>query len=305
MHVHKQVAIPHAHLPLPPSPPRFFPDKGLPKSIFYEWNPIENLQELITHINAHYDSIGTPSKHILGLVNTVLDNRPFKTQISTSLPEVSPEDVAQLCTGANIPLTETYAQYIENCIFYNAAPALSLIPDALYGGFDVVANAHIPKNSFIGIYAGEINTLSLGPQTPTEYASIVPDHHATDTLKTGQSISVIDATSFGNHTRFINTALHPDDNNVAPEWVTYATIPVMALLATRDITPGQSLLADYGIEYALQIRLSLPKNYPNYHNIQSVGHRVCEGLAKHYASQKQPLDASRYRVFAQLFWENL
>jgi len=114
-------------------------------------------------------------------------------------------------------------------------------------GYGVFATKNIPADSFIGVYSGEVCLANLSNQDYSfpfyGIAKIEEDETSYEMIPT----HCVDASKFGNITRFIN---HSDCNNCGTLSVLDANkIPQVVFYAKAPIKKGEQLTINYGSDY--------------------------------------------------------
>jgi hypothetical protein len=123
----------------------------------------------------------------------------------------------------------------------------------------------IPKETFIGLYAGDYVISSESEVHDTSYLMGVVDANLTkqevsqieESMPEEQSCHYmidIDAKIRGNFTRLINHST--DDDNLETRFVEYNKTRQIALFTKKKINPGEQLLFSYGTDYWKQIKIT-------------------------------------------------
>lgn len=114
-------------------------------------------------------------------------------------------------------------------------------------GWGVRALEKIPKGSFITHYPGEVVSLIEAGKRPTTYLFDLGAHlDSTDVEYT----YVVDASKYGNVTRFVNHSCSPNCRTLFT-WIDRTAnnlLPIIALFAIKDIRPFEELTYDYSME---------------------------------------------------------
>jgi len=105
-------------------------------------------------------------------------------------------------------------------------------------GYGLFALEALPKDSFIGEYAGRLKVIKKSEAYNYSYAWKYP------LGETDEVMMIVDAKNLGNELRFVN---HSVDCNVKVVYVTgYDRRIHVCFIALKDIVKGQQLLIHYG-----------------------------------------------------------
>jgi SET domain-containing protein len=130
----------------------------------------------------------------------------------------------------------------HNCTLQLDRPLRTFVGESSVQGWGLYAGEDIPKGGFIGRYKGEVISKKEAERREAIYEAIDRRY-----VFSADAEHNIDPYSVGNKTRFINQPFDQSDINSA--FVTASCqsgMPLVGVVATRDIPRGQEIFVDYG-----------------------------------------------------------
>ena len=226
-----------------------FPDLGVSSTIYYKDKPIKgNETRVLNDMKETYTSLGLEDRACKKFVSTLYNQ---STELVMSSIETTPElgveidnmSLTRLYELAGIEGQGNYQTYIEQCINSNYSPMLEIKGENDSDGYGVFVMAQaIKEGQFIGTFSGELRDSYEDSAYNIALQSITSPLN-----RESEKVITIEPISIGNHTRFINSDIFGCNSNVEPIKVAYRGVVVCCLVATKDISKDEELLADYGI----------------------------------------------------------
>ncbi|RMD44290.1 hypothetical protein DV735_g882, partial [Chaetothyriales sp. CBS 134920] len=119
-------------------------------------------------------------------------------------------------------------------------PARTIKAPSEVQGFGLFAGEDIPRNGFIGEYKGEVTSRGECDRRGSAYHLSGMEY-----LFNLNQDQEVDASSFGNKTRFLNNSSNEQNINVVGSTMLCNGVQRVMLCAKRDIKAGEELLFDY------------------------------------------------------------
>ncbi|RMZ80763.1 hypothetical protein DV738_g2706, partial [Chaetothyriales sp. CBS 135597] len=119
-------------------------------------------------------------------------------------------------------------------------PARTIKAPSEVQGFGLFAGEDIPRNGFIGEYKGEVTSREECDRRGSAYHLSGMEY-----LFNLNQDQEVDASSFGNKTRFLNNSSNEQNINVVGSTMLCNGVQRVMLCAKRDIKAGEELLFDY------------------------------------------------------------